>query len=71
MTDVTWKHGSPYDRGRADSYYRRPFKPHWVNYDAPPGDERILTIEKGTPEYDQYKQGFNDNEEAGEYKDWG
>lgn len=70
MTDVTWKHGSPYDRGRADSYYRRTFDPHFYDYSAK-ALERRVKIEKGTPEYDQYRQGFRDNEAEGDYKDWG
>ena len=29
MTDK--RHGGPYDRGRADSYYRRGYQPHFYH----------------------------------------
>lgn len=70
MADTEWTHGSPYDRGRADSYYRRKFNPHWYNYENK-AMERRVKIEKGTPEYEEYKRGYEDNEEVGEFKDWG
>lgn len=59
------KSGSPYDRGGADAYYGRGMNPHW--YD---GTTR-KTIEPNTPEWDEYRAGYRDTEEAGDRKDWG
>ena len=71
MYDVypTWN-GSPYDRGGADSYYGRPFDPHYY----PKGTYKGTRVEMKdmTPEeIVAYTKGFNDNEEAGDKKDWG
>lgn len=60
-------HGSPYDRGTADSYYSRLPEPHkWM--DAM-GSCRVdnLTDE----ERFEYMLGYSDNEENGAKKDWG
>ena len=59
-------HGSPYDRGKADSYYSRPRNPHKGSCGAGP---RIETL---TPnELTEYHLGYNDNETNGEKKEWG
>ena len=62
------RHGGPYDRGGADSYYRRPFNPHYFvggSYQTPE-----IRIPVGTEEYEAYKAGFDDNEELGSFKDY-
>ena len=67
MIDVS--HGSPYDRGGADSYYRRGRQPHWW----PEGTMHGQKIEEKdmTPEQIlEYNMGFDDNEELGDYKMW-
>jgi len=56
------RHGSPYDRGSADAYYRRDFDPHYFE-----GSKRI-PIEAGTPEYAAYREGYLQQED---FKDWG
>jgi len=58
------EHGSPYDRGGADSYYRRPRRPH--KRPSFGEDITLLTME----ELVEYNQGFDDNEERGDFKDW-
>ena len=66
----TRKHGSPYDRGSADSYYGRPLSPHWW----PNGTNKGYRIEQGEmtlPQVKEYYQGYYDNEAAGNFKDWG
>lgn len=63
------RHGGPYDRGGADSYYRRPFRPHY--YEKGTGTSPEHLIEEGTPEWEQYAAGYSDNEERGDFKDWG
>ena len=62
------RHGGPYDRGAADSYYGRPVDPHYFaggSYEGEPITD--LTEE----ELDAYMQGFHWNERFGDRKDWG
>jgi hypothetical protein len=60
-------HGSPYDRGRADSWYRRPSSPHkW-----PEGTGRGEKVTDLTPEeIEAYEAGYEDNERHGDHKEW-
>jgi hypothetical protein len=64
------RHGGPFDRGAADSYYRRSFSPHYFDGATYQGSE-VIHPAKGTPEYDAYKAGYEYNEELGDFKDWG
>ena len=64
------RHGGPYDRGGADSYYRRGFKPHYYS-GASMQSEEIPEALMTPAEITAYTKGYNDNEEAGEFKDWG
>jgi len=62
-------HGGPFDRGGADSYYGRPFDPHYW----PLGTTKGVRVEMKdmTPEQiTAYTKGFNDNEEQGHFKEW-
>ena len=64
------RHGGPYDRGMADSYYRRGYGPHYYKGDT--GSSPRVTIKDMTlDEIAAYAAGYEDNEEAGDYKDWG
>ena len=64
------RHGSAYDRGSADSYYRRGRKPHYYVGDT--YSSEIVTEERMTrEEIEAYHKGFDDNESWGNYKDWG
>ena len=63
------RHGSPYDRGSADSYYRRPRQPHYYpngTYNEP----RISSKDMTPDEVVAYHAGYDDNEEMGDYKEW-
>ena len=64
------RHGGPYDRGGADSYYRRGFKPHYYSGDTMKSEE-IPEALMTTAEVDAYRAGYNDNEDLGAFKDWG
>lgn len=69
-TEYSQRHGGPYDRGSADSYYGRGFRPHYFKgdtYNSERVDEQHMTAE----ELAAYKAGFYDNEESGNFKDWG
>ena len=64
------RHGGPYDRGSADSYYRRGFVPHYFEGDS--YTSRAIMLDGMTPEEIMaYKAGYDDNEEEGNFKDWG
>ena len=63
------RHGSPYDRGSADSYYGRPRQPHY--YMADTGSSPRVTYKDMTPdEVEAYHAGYDDNEESGDKKEW-
>jgi pyridoxine/pyridoxamine 5'-phosphate oxidase len=64
------RHGGPYDRGSADSYYRRPRRPHFfteATYASDEIEERFMTKQQIA----EYNLGFDDNEQSGNFKDWG
>jgi len=56
-------HGSLWDRGRADSWYMRSPRPHYIQNNAEITD---LTEEERM----EYLGGYNENEEWGEHKEW-
>lgn len=63
------RHGSLYDRGRADSYYNRGPNPHWYpngSYNHPLIDKSQLTAEQIA----EYNTGYSENEDAGCHKEW-
>jgi hypothetical protein len=63
------RHGGPFDRGMADSYYRRRFDPHYFvggTYNTPRVDRESMTTE----ELEAYGAGFEYNEDMGDHKDW-
>ncbi len=63
------RHGGPFDRGSADSYYGRPFRPHkflGATYSTPE-----VILEPEDPEWLEYEAGFMYNEMSGDKKDWG
>jgi hypothetical protein len=60
-------HGSPYDRGSADSYYRRPRQPHYY----PQGTYRGDPVTNLTPDQlEAYHAGYNHNEAEQNFKDY-
>lgn len=70
MSKYDQRHGGPYDRGSADSYYRRGFRPHYFK-GATYGSERVDEQHMTAQEIAAYKAGYYDNEDAGDHKDWG
>jgi len=59
------RHGGPYDRGRADSYYGRDSSPHYFKGDTYNSEKvEALTAE----ELRQYNRGYA---ETTDRKDWG
>jgi len=60
-------HGSPFDRGSADSWYHRPRSPHWYPQGSYNGDP----VTDLTPEeLRAYHAGYDWNEKFGGKKDW-
>jgi hypothetical protein len=68
MARLDREHGSPYDRGSADSYYGRRRNPHYYKGDTARSE---LVTELTEEELVEYHQGFDDNEASGNFKDWG
>jgi hypothetical protein len=62
------RHGGPFDRGSADSYYHRACRPHF--YTGATYSTQEIIPEKGSPEYLAYKAGYEYNEELGDKKEW-
>ena len=63
-------HGSPYDRGSADSYYRRPYNPHYF-VGGTYASKEVSLAKMTAEEIVEYTRGFNNNEDAQNFKDWG
>ena len=63
------RHGGPFDRGRADSYYGRLAIPHY--YVGGTGNSELVKYENMTAaDIEAYNAGYQENEEAGNKKDW-
>ena len=70
MPKINQRHGGPWDRGSADSWYRRPRNPHYFiggTYDSEPIKEADMTADEIT----EYHAGYDENEESGGHKDYG
>lgn len=62
------RHGGPYDRGTADSYYGRDYNPHFFvgdSYNSP----RVKMAQMTAREIAEYTAGFEENESSGNKKD--
>ncbi len=61
------KHGNPFDRGSADSYYGRNRNPHkgGVGGDSGPRVEQLTDAE-----IEAYHAGYDYNEQHGDKKSW-
>jgi hypothetical protein len=63
------RHGGPFDRGSADSYYGRPISPHYYVG----GTATSEMVEKGkmtVKEIEDYLAGYDWNEKFGDKKSW-
>lgn len=64
------RHGGPFDRGSADNYYRRDFKPHYYVGDT--GMSKRVDVDQMTAEeIAAYTAGYEWNAQYGDQKDWG
>ena len=62
-------HGSPFDRGSADSWYGRPQDPHWYPEGTYNGN-RIESKDMSIAELRAYFMGYEYNEQFGGKKDY-
>jgi hypothetical protein len=63
------RHGGPYDRGMADSYYGRDYNPHYFvgdSYNSPKIELEQMTAREITA----YTAGYRDTEYNGDKKEW-
>ena len=64
------RHGGPFDRGQADSYYGRPSNPHYftgATYDS----VKLEEVDMSKKEIADYLAGYEYNEQYGDKKDYG
>jgi hypothetical protein len=67
MMTMNKLHGSPYDRGSADAYYRRPIRPHY----CPSGNNQGIEDCDLTKEQEmEYLKGYWDQQKSGDFKDY-
>lgn len=69
MAQFDKRHGGAYDRGAADSYYRRAFNPHMFEGKTYMS-EKIAEDKMRPDEIAAYRAGYEDNEDAGFFKDY-
>lgn len=73
MTNVKPKydqrHGGPYDRGSADSYYGRGHNPHYYQ-EGTATSPRVEAADMTAEEIAAYTAGYEDNEASGDRKEW-
>ena len=60
------RHGSAEDRGSADSYYGRPFTPHYYVGDS--YNSSRIELKPTDARYELYEKGY---QEQVDHKDWG
>ncbi len=63
------RHGGPFDRGSADSYYGRPKDPHF--FVGKTGDGEPVIPTETSDAYWEYMAGYDYNEIYGDKKDYG
>lgn len=69
MNKYDERHGGPFDRGAADSYYNRPKEPHYYAG----GTGTSLRIPQADMTFDDvlaYNAGYDENERQGNKKEY-
>lgn len=64
------RHGGPFDRGSADSYYDRGMSPHYY-VGATMTSTRVSQSDMTPEQIEEYLAGYEYNEQFGGKKDWG
>lgn len=63
------RHGGPFDRGSADSYYGREFNPHYY-VGATATTPRVILENMSAEDIVAYTAGYNWNEQWGDRKNY-
>ena len=63
------RHGGPFDRGSADSYYGRNYNPHYYA-GATAQSQRVELADMTAEEITAYTAGYNWNEQYGDKKNY-
>ena len=63
------RHGGPWDRGSADAYYQRVFNPHYYVGDTY-SSQRVDRKDMTEGEIAAYAEGYREQEESGDFKQW-
>lgn len=63
------RHGGPFDRGSADSWYNRLRAPHYFTGDTYKST-RLESEDMSESEIEAYHAGYDWNEEFGDKKEW-
>ena len=63
------RHGGPFDRGAADSYYGRGYNPHFYEGDTQMSP-RVELDNMTAEDIVAYTAGYRYNEKHGDKKDW-
>jgi hypothetical protein len=63
------RHGGPFDRGSADSYYNRPYEPHYYLGGTATSD-RVEFDKMTDAQKEAYNAGYQWNEQFGDKKSW-
>lgn len=69
IAGIDQRHGGPFDRGAADSWYSRPFNPHYFK-GATHQSEEVTEKDMTAEEIDEYRIGYLWNEKTGGKKQW-
>jgi hypothetical protein len=63
------RHGGPFDRGSADSYYSRPSEPHFY-LAGTSTSPRVSLSEMTAEDVEAYLAGYRFNDQYGDKKNW-
>ena len=63
------RHGGPFDRGSADSWYSRGYNPHYY-LGATAMSTKVEFQDMSSKEIDEYAAGYNYNEQYGGKKEY-
>lgn len=63
------RHGGAYDRGSADAYYQRPYRPHYYK-GATMQSEEVTEDHMTADEKAAYLAGYDDQMASGDFKDY-
>ena len=69
MDEIDKRHGGPYDRGSADSYYGRRRRPHYFKGGSYKTEE-IPEYRMSKQQIAEYNLGFDENEASQNFKEY-